>query len=64
MAWKTKPSFAIVATQEKSLQPVPPRRMYKRSGTIATEVDANDAVYISRPAAFAAIVERAAKAAQ
>ncbi len=62
MPWKTKRSIAIVAIREWSLHPAPQRRMYKRSGTISTTVAASDAVYISRPAAVAAAVERAAKA--
>jgi pimeloyl-ACP methyl ester carboxylesterase len=60
-AWKTKRSYAVVATQDRSLHPDLQRRMYKRSGTIATEVAASHAVYISQPAAVAAVIERAAK---
>jgi pimeloyl-ACP methyl ester carboxylesterase len=60
-AWKAKRSYAVVATQDRSLHPDLQRRMYKRSGTIATEVAASHAVYISQPAAVAAVIERAAK---
>lgn len=60
-AWKTKRSYAVVATQDRSLHPDLQRRMYKRSGTIATEVAASHAVYISQPAAVAAVIERAAQ---
>jgi pimeloyl-ACP methyl ester carboxylesterase len=62
-AWKTKRSYAVVATQDRSLNPDLQRRMYKRSGTIATEVAASHAVYISQPAAVAAVIQRAAKGA-
>lgn len=63
-AWKTKRSYAVVATQDRSLNPDLQRRMYKRSGSVATEVAASHAVYISQPAAVAAVIERAAEAAR
>jgi len=62
MAWKPKRSFAIVAMQEWPLHPVPQRCASERSGTIATEVAASDVVYTSRPAAVAAVAERATNA--
>jgi pimeloyl-ACP methyl ester carboxylesterase len=62
-AWKTKRSYAVIATEDRSLHPDLQRRMYKRSCTIATEVAASHAVYISQPAAVAAVIERAAKGA-
>lgn len=61
MPWRTSRSIAVVAMQEWSLHPSL-RRMYKRSGTIATAVAASIAVYISQPAAVAAVVEQTAKA--
>jgi pimeloyl-ACP methyl ester carboxylesterase len=59
-AWKRKPSYAVIATQDRSLNPELQRKMYKRSGTIATEIAASHAVYISQPAAVAAVIEKAA----
>jgi pimeloyl-ACP methyl ester carboxylesterase len=63
-AWKGKPSYAIVATRDRSLHPDLQRRMYKRSGAITTELAASHAVYISRPAAVAAVIEKAANGAE
>ena len=60
-AWKTKPSYAVIATQDRSLNPDLQRQMYKRSGTISTEIAASHAVYISQPAAVAAVIERATR---
>lgn len=60
-AWKSKPSYAVVATRDRSLNPELQRSMYKRSGTIISEVAASHAVYISQPAVVAAVIERAAK---
>ena len=61
-AWKVKPSYAIVATQDRSINPDLERFMYKRSGSITTEIVASHAVYISQPKAVAAIIEKAATA--
>ena len=61
-AWKLKPSYAIVATQDRSINPDLERFMYKRSGSITTEIVASHAVYISQPKAVAAIIEKAATA--
>lgn len=61
-AWKTKPSYAIVATEDKAINPVLERAMYKKIGAKVTEVKASHVVYISQPAAVAKVIEEAAKA--
>jgi pimeloyl-ACP methyl ester carboxylesterase len=61
-AWHDKPSFAIVATQDKALNPDLERWMYKRTGAKITEIAASHAVYISKPQAVVDIIEKAAKA--
>jgi pimeloyl-ACP methyl ester carboxylesterase len=63
-AWKTKPSFALIATDDRSIHPDLQRAMYKRSGATVKEVSASHAVYISQPAAVAEVIEAAAKGAQ
>lgn len=60
-AWKNKPSWAIVATQDKAINPDLERSMYKRSGSKVTEIAASHVVYMSHPAEVAAIIEQAAK---
>jgi len=62
-AWKTKPSYAIIATQDRSLNPDLQRRMYRRSGAKTTEVAGSHAIYISQPAQVAAVIEKAANGA-
>ncbi len=59
-AWKTKPSYAVVSTGDKSLNPIIERRMYKRAGCIVTEINASHVVYISQPKKIAAVIEAAA----
>jgi pimeloyl-ACP methyl ester carboxylesterase len=60
-AWKSKPSFAIVATQDRAINPDLERSMYKRSGATVTELNSSHVVYISHPAEVAAVIERAAR---
>jgi pimeloyl-ACP methyl ester carboxylesterase len=62
-AWKVKPSFAIVATQDRAINPDLERSMYARSHSVTTEIVASHAVYISQPAAVAKVIEQAAAAA-
>ncbi|HEX7640056.1 MAG TPA: alpha/beta hydrolase [Burkholderiaceae bacterium] len=62
-AWKTKPSYAIVAKDDRSINPELERWMYRRSGAVTTEIAGSHAVYMSQPRAVAAVIEKAAKAA-
>jgi predicted alpha/beta hydrolase family esterase len=60
-AWKSKPSFAIVATNDRAINPDLERSMYKRSGSTVTELASSHVAYISHPAEVAAVIERAAR---
>jgi pimeloyl-ACP methyl ester carboxylesterase len=62
-AWHDKPSFGIVATADRALNPMLARWMYKRSGAKITEIKANHLVYISQPGAVASVIEAAARSA-
>lgn len=58
-AWKVKPSWYLVATDDKMI-PVPAQRMMaNRAG--AKDQSASHAVYVSQPEAVAAIIEDAAR---
>ena len=61
-AWKTKPSYGIVATQDRKINPDLERSMYKRAGAKVTEIKASHAVFMSRPNDVARVIEQAAKA--
>ncbi len=61
-AWKTKPSWGIVATRDRMINPELERSMYKRAGAKVTEIEGSHAVFISRPNDVARVIERAAKA--
>jgi pimeloyl-ACP methyl ester carboxylesterase len=60
-AWKTKPSFAIVATEDKSINPDIERFMYKRAGSKVTELHGSHAIYMSKAKEVAEVIEGAAK---
>jgi pimeloyl-ACP methyl ester carboxylesterase len=62
-AWHDKPSYGIVATEDRALNPKLARWMYKRSGAKTTEIKANHLVYISQPNAVAGVIEMAARSA-
>jgi pimeloyl-ACP methyl ester carboxylesterase len=59
-AWRTKPSYAILTTQDRAVNPDLQRWMYERSGAKVTSVDASHAVYISQPKVVARVIEEAA----
>ena len=60
-AWRDKPSYAIIATQDRALNPKLARFMYKRSGAHVTEIRGSHLVYISQPRAVARVIEKAAR---
>jgi pimeloyl-ACP methyl ester carboxylesterase len=60
-AWRYKPSYGIVATADRALNPMLARWMYKRSGATMTEIEASHLVYVSHPGAVASVIERAAR---
>lgn len=59
-AWKSKPTWAMVATRDRSINPELERFMYKRSKSHVTEVKASHAVYISHPGEVSKMIEAAA----
>lgn len=59
-AWKVKPSYAVLTTDDKSINPVMQYNMVKRSGAKVTEIKASHVVFISHPKEVAAVIETAA----
>ena len=60
-AWRTKPSWYLVATEDKMIPPPAQRNMSKRAGSAVTEVAGSHAIYVSQPKSVAAFIEKAAK---
>ncbi|MGW0034437.1 alpha/beta fold hydrolase [Streptomyces sp. NPDC003314] len=62
VAWKTIPSWALIATADKNIPPTAERWMARRAGSRITEVAASHAVTVSRPAVVADVILDAARA--
>lgn len=60
-AWKTKPSWAVVATQDRAINPELERFMAKRAQSTVTELKGNHAIYASQPEKIATLIEKAAQ---
>lgn len=61
-AWKHKPSYALVATQDRVIDPTLQRMMAERAGSNTKEIEAGHLVYISQPEAVADVIVAAAEA--
>src|SRR5437667_261954 len=60
-AWRTKPSWYLIVTDDKMIPPDAQRFMSRRAGSTVAEVKGSHAIYVSQPKAVAALVEQAAK---
>jgi len=59
-AWRTKPSWYLVATEDQMIPPAAQRFMSKRAGSTVVEVAGSHAIYLSQPNAVAALIAKAA----
>lgn len=59
-AWRDKPAYGVIATEDKSINPDIQHAMYKRSNTKVTEVKGSHVIFISHPDAVAKVVMEAA----
>ena len=62
-AWKTKPSWYLLTTEDKMIPPDAQRQMAKRAGAMIVEVKSSHSVFVSHPQAVATLIEKAAKGA-
>ena len=62
-AWKTKPSWYLVATEDRMIPPPAQRFMSKRAGATVVEVPGSHAIYVSKPDAVASLIKTASKGA-
>jgi pimeloyl-ACP methyl ester carboxylesterase len=60
-AWRTKPSWYLVTTNDHMIPPPSQRAMSERAKATVTETPANHAVYVSQPAVVAAVITQAAR---
>ena len=63
-AWRAKPTWYLLTTEDRMIPPDAQRQMAKRAGATVVEVKGSHAVYVSQPQAVATLIEQAAKGAQ
>jgi pimeloyl-ACP methyl ester carboxylesterase len=63
-AWSHKPSYAVIATSDRMINPELERFMSQRAKSQSIELPGSHAIFLSHPAEVAALIEKAAKAAQ
>ena len=59
-AWKTKPSWHLVSTDDRMIPPDAQRAMSKRAGSTVVEAKGSHAIYVSQPRAVADLIATAA----
>lgn len=60
-AWKSKPSWYLVASDDKMIPPDAQRFMAKRAGATVAEAKGSHAIYVSQPEAVADLIAQAAE---
>lgn len=60
-AWRKKPSWYLVATEDRMIPPPAQRAMSKRAESTVVEAAGSHAIYVSKPEAVAALIKQAAK---
>ena len=58
-AWRSKPSWYLIATEDRMIPPSAQRAMAQRAGATTVSVAASHAVYMSQPTAVAALIRQA-----
>ena len=61
-AWRTRPSWYLLTTEDRMIPPPAQRFMSERAGATTVEVAASHSVYVSQPASVADLIKRAANA--
>jgi pimeloyl-ACP methyl ester carboxylesterase len=61
-AWRSKPSWYLLTTEDRMIPPPAQREMSGRAGSTVEEAAASHAIYVSQPAAVAELVKKAASA--
>lgn len=59
-AWRSTPSWYLVATDDRMIPPPAQRSMAERAGATVVEVAGSHSIYVSQPATVAALIEQAA----
>ena len=62
-AWKNKPSWYLLATEDKMIPPPAQRMMAQRAGATIVEAPGSHAIYVSQPGAVVALIKQAVQGA-
>ena len=60
-AWRSKPSWYLVATEDRMIPPAAQRQMAARAGADVAEAAGSHAIYVSKPQAVASLIAKAVK---
>jgi pimeloyl-ACP methyl ester carboxylesterase len=63
-AWRSKPSWYLVASDDRMIPPPAQRAMSQRAGSTVTEAPGSHSIYVSQPRAAAELIARAAREAR
>jgi pimeloyl-ACP methyl ester carboxylesterase len=59
-AWRSKPSWYLITTEDRMIPPPAQREMSRRAGSTVEEAAGSHAIYVSQPSAVASLIEKAA----
>jgi pimeloyl-ACP methyl ester carboxylesterase len=60
-AWRSKPTWYLVATDDRMIPPPAQRAMAERAGATTSEAPGSHAIYVSRPAVVGEVIVQAAR---
>jgi pimeloyl-ACP methyl ester carboxylesterase len=60
-AWRSRPSWYLIATDDRMIPPGAQRAMAERAGATTIEVPGSHAIYVSQPVAVASLITQAAR---
>ena len=60
-AWRSKPSWYLIVTDDRMIPPQAQRQMAERTGATTAEVPGSHAIYVSQPSAVASLITQAAR---
>lgn len=60
-AWRSKPSYYLVANDDGMIPPAAQRMMANRAGSHVTKASGSHAIYFANPEVVAAVIKRAAQ---
>jgi pimeloyl-ACP methyl ester carboxylesterase len=60
-AWRSKPSWYLIVTEDQMIPPPAQRQMADRTGATTAEVPGSHAIYVSQPSTVASLITQAAR---